>query len=288
MLGNWKEATGTSQTDGDVVCVECVCMCGAASGRSQTAVDLSAPQWRPKAVLARSHNITHARTYTSCSHIFSSFHLVSVFIKVFIFWQLIPPPFIPPSFCNFLDGLRTLLSLLSQASSLFYPSLLTSLSCLHLLLPHLFCSFVFAIGIPGKRQMPGKKWGEGEERHRGKEREEEKRGGGGLDVLLLSCSEGRSLLYQQSNRLPGSVILLFLSMFTAECQGPHSWCNAHTHTHTHTHTYTHRKLSFMLQCACKHTYTHTHTHKSTMTLHPKSTVTQNKQWQIYTADLWIF
>lgn len=31
-----------------------------------------------------------------------------------------------------------------------------------------------------------------------------------LDVSLLLCSEGRSLLYQQSNRLPSSLILLFL------------------------------------------------------------------------------
>lgn len=51
MLGNWKGATGTSQADGDVVCV-CVGRCLA--GVKQPRI-YQLPRWRLRAALARSH-----------------------------------------------------------------------------------------------------------------------------------------------------------------------------------------------------------------------------------------
>lgn len=54
-----------------------VCVCGAASGRSQTAVDLSAPQRRrPKATPARSRSLTLMHTDVHITpHVFQPFSL---------------------------------------------------------------------------------------------------------------------------------------------------------------------------------------------------------------------
>jgi len=63
MLGNWKGATGTSQTDGDVVCVR-----REVSGTRETAVDLSASQRRPKSNACQiPHSLWQTQTLTNTS-----------------------------------------------------------------------------------------------------------------------------------------------------------------------------------------------------------------------------
>lgn len=95
-----------------------------------------------------------------------------------------------------------------------------------------------------------------------------------LDVLLLLCSKGRFLLYQQSNRLLCSLIWIFPRLFTAGCQGPHSWWRTRTLSYTHI---------FLL---CFSTCTNRHFYSTKKALSPKTNIDKYTQWicAFLTAD----
>lgn len=261
MLGNWKGATGTSQTDGDVVCVEHVCMCGAASGRSQTAVNLSALQRRPKAALARSHYLTLMRTHPYTPHtshlprflpiilgLLSSRYLFFLAACCFIV-------FIHLSLHIFVVS-WTDLSLLYQGSFLFPIS--PSNHSPVFISPFIFSPLRLCHWHSQQATDAGQKLRRGEEDIEGK-RGKKMIEGEARRGLMLCCScvikEGLSFINSLTGCWTQSSWFIFDYLLLGV--GAHTGGAMHTHMCTYTH------LSFMLQCACANT----HAGRSPLTLY---------------------
>lgn len=126
--------------------MQCVCMCGAAaSGRSQTAADLSAP---PSEAQSGAGQIPH--TDEQASNISPSHHLCAS-----LFGRLLCHcfhPLILRALFIFLDSKHNFLPLLSF--TVFSPLPQTPPT-----LQSSFCCFIFAIGIPADQQMLGREGG---------------------------------------------------------------------------------------------------------------------------------
>lgn len=123
--------------------------------------------------------------------------------------------------------------------------------------------------------------------------------------LALVFLKGRSLLYQQSNRLSGAVILLFFLHCLLLGVEAHTVSALHILTHTyaylsvmhqcvftntHTQKYTHSHTHISPSCFDVHVQTHRHTNWCTLTLYLalKKNTSPKTNRQILTVDLSIF